>query len=174
MRSTHAFYELSSVVPADPTGSALQAAHHPLQVQPFGAAAARLGWRVGVYSGYLGQGMIMGPRVVASMLAGTVFAFAVLAPLALSCGWADTESSGDNSAVAWVTWVSLAIMIADSLTSLALLLARYAITAARGGARGGGELYDFEADDVDDDSRAADGEAATLVAATGALLLRCD
>ena len=72
----------------------------------------------------------MGPRVCLSMLVGTIVAFAGLAPLALRRGWASNpDNRGVDSAQAWVVWVSMAIMIADSLTSLGVLLVRYAASA---------------------------------------------
>jgi uncharacterized oligopeptide transporter (OPT) family protein len=98
----------------------------------FGDAAARYGWRMGANVGYIGQGMIMGPRVCASMLAGSLVGFALLAPLAVARGWADPNVpriTDPHGPVAWVSWISLSVMLADSVVSLALLLVRYALAA---------------------------------------------
>lgn len=48
--------------------------------------------------------------------------YGILGPLAKSKGWAPGEI-GDwrTGATGWILWISLAIMLADSLTSLALL-----------------------------------------------------
>ena len=68
------------------------------------------------------------------MLGGSVIGFALLAPLALARGWAaaapgEKAGAAEQHAVEWVSWVSLSIMITDSLTSLAVLLIRYAAAA---------------------------------------------
>ena len=116
---------------SDSTCCLLQAWGHAPHVAIGGKTAGQLGWRLGINGGYVGQGMIMGPRVCFSMLAGSIIGFGMLAPLALARGWADSPASGDNSAVSWVSWVSLSIMITDSLTSLAVLVLRYAVVAAQ-------------------------------------------
>lgn len=114
----------------NPQRRILQRFNVPTKLAPFGALAGKLGWRFTFNAGYVGQGMIMGPCVCASMLIGTIVAFAGLAPLALRRGWASNpDNRGVDSAQAWVIWVSMAIMIADSLTSLGVLLARYAASA---------------------------------------------
>lgn len=67
----------------------------------------------------------MGPRVCLSMLAGSVAGFGILAPIAVREGWANAKSSSSDGYAAFVTWVAMSIMIADSLTSLAVLLGQY-------------------------------------------------
>lgn len=64
---------------------------------------------------YIGQGIIMGPSVTLNMLAGSVSGWAVLSPLAASKGWAPGKV-GDwkTGARGWITWISLAVMIADT------------------------------------------------------------
>ena len=49
--------------------------------------------------------------------------YGLLGPFARSQGWAPGEI-GDwrNGATGWILWVSLAIMLGDSLTSLSLLI----------------------------------------------------
>ncbi|KAL3133453.1 OPT superfamily [Trebouxia sp. C0009 RCD-2024] len=81
------------------------------------------GWEVTPSMGYIGQGMIMGPKTAFSMLAGAVVGYGVLGPVARHKGWAPGPI-GDwkNGATGWVLWISLAIMLGDSLTSLSLLL----------------------------------------------------
>lgn len=73
----------------------------------------------------------MGPKVTMSMLGGAVLAFGVLGPWAVSQGLAPDHMGGNDGSKAWLTWISLAIMIADSLTSLAILIGKYAWTAGR-------------------------------------------
>lgn len=107
----------------------LQHANVPTTVPIFGSAAAVYGWKLGANVGYIGQGMIMGPRVCISMLAGAVIGFGVLAPTAVRKGWASDSQSTPDGSVAWVSWVAMSVMIADSLTSLAVLLCRYLVGA---------------------------------------------
>lgn len=81
------------------------------------------GWEVTPSMGYIGQGMIMGPKTAFSMLAGAVVGYGMLGPFAKHRGWAPGPI-GDwkSGATGWVLWISLAIMLGDSLTSLSLLL----------------------------------------------------
>jgi uncharacterized oligopeptide transporter (OPT) family protein len=104
----------------------LRGFHVQTTLPVFGTAAAAYGWKLGANAGYIGQGMIMGPRVCFSMLAGSVAGFGILAPLAVKQGWASIDKSSSRDGYAtFVTWVAMSIMIADSLTSLAVLLCRY-------------------------------------------------
>lgn len=90
--------------------------------------AAEWGWEFAPAMGYIGQGMIMGPRTAASMLVGALLGYAVLGPMAHSKGWAPGPvSDWQHGAAGWVMWVSLSIMLSDSLSSLALLLAKTAV-----------------------------------------------
>eukprot|EP00210_Caulerpa_lentillifera_P008048 g7685.t1 len=83
---------------------------------------SRWGWVLYPAPGYIGQGMIMGPKTSISMFFGCIIGFGILGPLAKSQSWAPGEiSSLDSGATGWVLWVSLAIMLGESLTSLALL-----------------------------------------------------
>lgn len=103
----------------------------PTAIPLFGTAAEAYGFKLGANAGYVGQGMIMGPRVCLSMLAGSVAGFGILAPIAVHEGWATATSSSADGYAAFVTWVAMSIMITDSLTSLAVLLARYAYQMVR-------------------------------------------
>lgn len=46
------------------------------------------GWTLSPQLGYVGQGMIMGPRTCVSMLGGALLGFTVLGPIAKKKGWA--------------------------------------------------------------------------------------
>ena len=67
----------------------------------------------------------MGPATTLHMLLGTVVGWGILSPLAKSKGWApgDVEDWNTGSR-GWIVWVSLAIMLADSLVSLGWLILR--------------------------------------------------
>lgn len=67
----------------------------------------------------------MGPATTLHMLLGAVVGWGILSPLAKSRGWAtgnvDDWTSGSKG---WIVWVSLAIMLADSIISLGWLVLR--------------------------------------------------
>ena len=57
------------------------------------------------------------------MLFGAVLGWGVLSPLAKSRGWAPGPvDSWEDGSKAWIVWISLAIMLADSLVSLGWLI----------------------------------------------------
>jgi len=68
-----------------------------------------------------GAGILIGPRVGASLLAGAIASWALLGPMAKSQGWAAGEiMSYADGPRGWLLWPGVAIMVADALTSLAL------------------------------------------------------
>ncbi|KAJ1915407.1 OPT super [Mycoemilia scoparia] len=71
---------------------------------------------------YAGQGIIMGLPTCVWMLVGAVVGWGILSPVAKYSGWApgpvDDWKEGSRG---WILWVSLAVMIADSLVSLAVI-----------------------------------------------------
>ncbi|KAL9102274.1 MAG: hypothetical protein Q9163_002566 [Psora crenata] len=82
-------------------------------------------WTLNPSPAYVGQGIIMGPATTLHMLLGAIIGWGILSPLAKSKGWAPgpvkdwlTGSKG------WIVWVSLAIMLADSVVSLGWLILR--------------------------------------------------
>lgn len=67
---------------------------------------------------YIGQGIIMGLPTVSSMLFGAFLGWAILAPMAYHFEWVtgpidDWKTGGQG----WILWISLAIMIADTIVS---------------------------------------------------------
>ncbi|KAI5957883.1 OPT8 [Candida margitis] len=71
---------------------------------------------------YIGQGIIMGLPTVSYMLFGAILGWGVLAPLSKYMKWApgpinDWVTGGQG----WILWVSLSIMVADSLVSFVVL-----------------------------------------------------
>jgi OPT family oligopeptide transporter len=82
-------------------------------------------WTVNFSPAYVGQGIIMGPQTTFSMLLGAVVGYAILSPLAKSRGWAPGPTDDwANGSKGWIVWISLAIMLADSLVNLAWLVLR--------------------------------------------------
>ncbi|KAK4696736.1 hypothetical protein P7C71_g1242, partial [Lecanoromycetidae sp. Uapishka_2] len=77
---------------------------------------------------YVGQGIIMGPATTLHMLLGALIGWGVLSPLAKSRGWASGPvSDWTTGSKGWIVWVSLAIMLADSVVSLGWLILRPSI-----------------------------------------------
>ncbi|KAJ5247419.1 hypothetical protein N7468_002402 [Penicillium chermesinum] len=80
-------------------------------------------WTLNPSPAYIGQGIIMGPETCMHMLFGAVLGWGILSPLAKSRGWAPGPvDSWEDGSKAWIVWVSLAIMLADSLVSLGWLV----------------------------------------------------
>ncbi|KAL8910160.1 MAG: hypothetical protein Q9171_004538 [Xanthocarpia ochracea] len=82
-------------------------------------------WTLNPSPAYVGQGIIMGPATTLHMLLGAIVGWGVMSPLAKWEGWAsgpvDDWQSGSKG---WIVWVSLAIMLADSIISLGWLVLR--------------------------------------------------
>ncbi|KAL4795378.1 OPT oligopeptide transporter protein-domain-containing protein [Aspergillus venezuelensis] len=88
-------------------------------------------WTLNPSPAYVGQGIIMGPSTCAHMLFGAVLGWGVLSPLAKARGWAPGPvDSWEDGSKAWIVWVSLAIMLADSIVSLGWLVVKPAVGAA--------------------------------------------
>jgi OPT family oligopeptide transporter len=76
-------------------------------------------WTLNPSLAYVGQGIIMGPATTIHMLLGAIVGWGILSPLSKKKGWAsgpiDDWESGSKG---WIVWISLAIMLADSIISL--------------------------------------------------------
>ncbi|KAI7897227.1 OPT oligopeptide transporter protein-domain-containing protein [Mucor mucedo] len=74
---------------------------------------------------YIGQGIIMGLPTTLSMLLGCVVGWGVLSPVAFYAGWAPGPI-GDwkTGSKGWILWISLGVMIAESIVSLIVVLIR--------------------------------------------------
>ncbi|KAJ5950421.1 uncharacterized protein N7479_008834 [Penicillium vulpinum] len=80
-------------------------------------------WTLNPSPAYIGQGIIMGPSTCMHMLFGAALGWGVLSPLAKSHGWAPGPvNNWETGSKAWIVWVSLAIMLADSIVSLGWLV----------------------------------------------------
>lgn len=65
----------------------------------------------------------MGPETTAHMLFGAIVGWAFLSPLAKSKGWAPGPvNDWVGGSRGWLVWVSLAVMLSDSIISLAGIL----------------------------------------------------
>jgi OPT family oligopeptide transporter len=89
-------------------------------------------WTLNPSPAYIGQGIIMGPATTLHMLLGAIIGWGVLSPLAKHRGWAPGDvSDWTNGSKGWIVWISLAIMLADSLVSLGWLVVRPLIAIGR-------------------------------------------
>ena len=67
----------------------------------------------------------MGPATTFHMLLGALVGWGILSPLAKSKGWAPGPvNDWESGSKGWIVWVSLTIMLADSLISLGWLILR--------------------------------------------------
>lgn len=76
-------------------------------------------WTLNPSLAYVGQGIIMGPATTLHMLFGAILGWGVLSPLAKSKGWAPGPiEDWEDGSKGWIVWVSLAIMLVDSIINL--------------------------------------------------------
>ncbi|KAJ5676904.1 uncharacterized protein N7477_002537 [Penicillium maclennaniae] len=88
-------------------------------------------WTLNPSPAYIGQGIIMGPSTCMHMLFGAVLGWGILSPLANARGWAPGPvDSWEDGSKAWIVWISLAIMLADSLVSLGWLVVKPLVNCA--------------------------------------------
>ncbi|KAI9746171.1 MAG: hypothetical protein M1818_000852 [Claussenomyces sp. TS43310] len=79
-------------------------------------------WTLNPSLAYVGQGIIMGPATAMHMLVGAIVGWGVLSPLARAKGWAPGPvNDWETGSKGWIVWVSLAIMLADSVISLGFI-----------------------------------------------------
>eukprot|EP01133_Synstelium_polycarpum_P015631 gene15631-18571_t len=77
---------------------------------------------------YVGQGMIMGTKTGASMALGAIVGWGILGPIAKSKGWAPGGMKDWKTNVkGWIMWVSLFIMLGESMVSLLVLLVQWVL-----------------------------------------------
>ncbi|KAJ4982920.1 OPT oligopeptide transporter [Stagonosporopsis vannaccii] len=89
-------------------------------------------WTLNPSPAYVGQGIIMGPATTLHMLLGAIIGWGILSPLAKQKGWAPGPvPDWTNGSKGWIVWISLAIMLADSLISLGWLVLRPLIALVR-------------------------------------------
>jgi len=76
-------------------------------------------WTLNPSLAYVGQGIIMGPATTIHMLLGAIMGWGILSPLAKRKGWAPGPvHEWETGSKGWIVWISLAIMLADSVVSL--------------------------------------------------------
>ena len=88
-------------------------------------------WTVRPSLGIVGQGMIMGAKPALSLLVGAVVAWGFLGPAARANGWAPGKIFDTHGAQGWVLWVSIGLMVAEALSSFAVVLVEQSMAAMR-------------------------------------------
>jgi uncharacterized oligopeptide transporter (OPT) family protein len=89
-------------------------------------------WTLNPSLAYVGQGVIIGPATTLHMLLGAIVGWGILSPLAKAKGWAPGPvNSWESGSKGWIVWVSLAIMLADSVISLGYLTWRSLVVYGR-------------------------------------------
>ncbi|KAI0137412.1 OPT oligopeptide transporter [Xylariales sp. AK1849] len=82
-------------------------------------AASTWLWDLNPSLAYVGQGIIMGPATTLHMLLGAIVGWGILSPIAKYSGWAPGPvNDWETGSKGWIVWISLAIMLADSVVSL--------------------------------------------------------
>ncbi|KAJ2005224.1 OPT super [Coemansia thaxteri] len=99
----------------------------------FGSRASKVwAWNLTPSLSYAGQGIIMGLPTCIWMLVGSAVGWGVLSPLAKNESWAPgAVTDWKTGSRGWILWVSLAVMIAESLVSLGLVGTKEMLLAAR-------------------------------------------
>ncbi|KAJ1654374.1 OPT super [Dispira simplex] len=91
----------------------------------FGATASAWNWNLRPSLSYMGQGIIMGLPTCLSMLFGAVVGWGILSPLSHYKGWAPGPvNDWKTGPQGWILWISLAVMIAESLVSLGIMTSK--------------------------------------------------
>ena len=84
-------------------------------------------WNIQPSPAYIGQGIIMGLPTVSYMLLGAFLGWGILAPLARYCGWVPADADPNDwerGIQGWILWVSLSIMVVDSVIGLLVVTVR--------------------------------------------------
>lgn len=95
----------------------------------FSVSAANLGFALDPSVLMVGFGAIAGLRIGISMLMGAILGWGILAPLALSHGWAQPGPPNEEAAwfaplVEWLLWPGATLMVTASLSTFAISLTR--------------------------------------------------
>ena len=95
----------------------------PAEVLGVSALATAAAWGFRLYLGPMlfGAGILIGPRVSASLALGAVLAWGILGPWVQGNGWAPGAiMSYTDGPRGWLLWPGVAIMVSEALTALAL------------------------------------------------------
>ncbi|KAI8147470.1 OPT oligopeptide transporter protein-domain-containing protein [Fennellomyces sp. T-0311] len=106
---------------------------------------------------YVGQGIIMGLPTTISMLLGCVIGWGILSPIAHYAGWAPGPvSDWKTGSKGWILWISLGVMIAESIVSLGIVLVRSIVKFTYRRKTQGPRYHRVDADDRASDANNAE------------------
>ncbi|ORX94785.1 OPT superfamily oligopeptide transporter [Basidiobolus meristosporus CBS 931.73] len=95
------------------------------QLPVFGQTAKSWNWFLTPSLSYMGQGIIMGLPTTLAMLFGAIVGWGLLSPLSYYHGWAQGPvDDAQTGARGWILWISLAVMISESLVSLGVIVVK--------------------------------------------------
>ncbi|KAK9761202.1 OPT superfamily, variant 3 [Basidiobolus ranarum] len=95
------------------------------QLPIFGYSAKNWNWFLTPSLSYMGQGIIMGLPTTLAMLVGAIVGWGILSPISYYNGWAPGPiDDAQTGARGWILWISLAVMISESLVSLGVIIAK--------------------------------------------------
>lgn len=124
---------------------------------------------------YIGQGIIMGLPTTLSMLLGCVVGWGVLSPLAFYSGWApgpvDDWKTGSKG---WILWISLGVMIAESIVSLCVVFVRAIVKSYRqrvSASANHGDGYVLREEDEEEEEDAPESQRVSTVVTVLGLIL---
>ncbi|CAO3652401.1 unnamed protein product [Mucor hiemalis] len=103
---------------------------------------------------YIGQGIIMGLPTTLSMLLGCIVGWGILSPVAFYSGWAPGPvDDWKNGSKGWILWISLGVMIAESIVSLCVVLVRAIVKSWRQRVTNdGGDEFVLQEEDEEEDA----------------------
>ncbi|KAI9709136.1 MAG: hypothetical protein M1820_003583 [Bogoriella megaspora] len=89
-------------------------------------------WTLSTSPAYVGQGAIIGTATTLHMLLGAIVGWGILSPMAKYNGWAPGSiDNWEKGSKGWIMWISLGIILGDSLTNLAWLILKPLVTTQR-------------------------------------------
>ncbi len=101
-----------------------QLGHPPIEELGIAAISTAVAWQFSLLISplMLGAGILIGPRVGASLLAGAIASWGILGPYSASQGWTSSDAimSFSSGPRGWILWPGVAIMVGDALMSLGL------------------------------------------------------
>ncbi|ORX71701.1 OPT superfamily oligopeptide transporter [Basidiobolus meristosporus CBS 931.73] len=91
----------------------------------FGQQAVAWNWFLTPSLSYMGQGIIMGLPTTLAMLVGAIVGWGILSPISYFNGWAPGPiDDAQTGARGWILWVSLAVMISESIVGLFMVVVK--------------------------------------------------
>lgn len=91
------------------------------------------GWSVDLAPGYIGQGMVAGPKIAFGMTVGALSGWAILSRIVQSRKWVSGDVlDWEHGVRGWTVWPALTALLTDSITNLAWLLSEPLLGQLRG------------------------------------------